>query len=82
MAMAGAGRAHAAVKIAAAATSKQAEIGKGTDAWWASMQARHLGAARSGTTGADAADAAAARARAAVTPFETVVAELVGGRDA
>ena len=65
MAMAGAGRVAQASRIAWAVWAKQAEIGTGNDAWWTSMQERHLG----GVSG----DGAAAAA------FETVIAELLDG---
>ena len=75
MAMAGAGQCADALRIAAAARSKQAEIGKGTDAWWASMQHRILGAARASLSEADA---VAAESAGVATPFEAIVAELRG----
>ena len=75
MAMAGAGQYADALRIAAAARSKGAEIGKGTDAWWASMQHRLLGAARASLSEADA---VAAESAGAATPFEAVVVELRG----
>jgi predicted ATPase len=75
MAMAGAGRPEDALRTAAGARAKLTEMGKGTDAWWLSMQERHLGDARAALSEADA---AAAQAAGVARPFETVVAELLG----
>jgi predicted ATPase/class 3 adenylate cyclase len=46
MALAGTGDSMRAVRLAAAAHAKQAEIGKTSDVWWRGMQDRLLGAAR------------------------------------
>jgi predicted ATPase/class 3 adenylate cyclase len=50
MALAGAGDHANALRLAAAAHDKQAEIGKGSDAWWQGMQDRLLGSARDALT--------------------------------
>ena len=50
MALAGGGEHARALGLAAAAHAKQAEIGKGSDVWWSSMQSRLLGSARDALT--------------------------------
>jgi predicted ATPase len=74
MALAGAGESAQALRLAAAAHAKQAEIGKGTDAWWRGMQDRLLGGARAAVT--DAEREAAERGGAAAG-FERTVDELL-----
>jgi predicted ATPase len=74
MARAGRGDFATALRIAAAAAQKRAELGRTDDAWWHAMQERLLGAAREGLT-ADEVEAAEAQGRTA--GLEEVVGEVL-----
>jgi predicted ATPase/class 3 adenylate cyclase len=76
MARAGLGRSADALRLAACAHAKQAEIAQGTDAWWASMQNRLLGLARNQLS-----DGARERAESTgrAVSFEALTRELVSG---
>ena len=66
-----------ALRLSAGAREKQVQIGKPTDAWWQSMQRRHIGGARNAVSREEA---ELVEAEGAATPFESIVAELVGAR--
>jgi hypothetical protein len=74
MARAGLGQSAEALRLAACAHAKQEEIGKGTDAWWVSMQDRLLGMARARLT-VDELEAAESTGRSA--SFDSLADELV-----
>jgi predicted ATPase len=75
MSVAGQGDAARAVRLAAAAHAEQAVLGKGTDAWWRTMQERHIGGARARLGPDEVADAERAGRE---TSFEAVLDELLG----
>jgi predicted ATPase len=74
MSLAGQGEAARAVALAAAAHAEQAQLGKSTDQWWATMQRRLLGRARDSLSPAET-DAAERRGRE--TAFSDVVERLI-----
>ncbi|HET6650729.1 MAG TPA: adenylate/guanylate cyclase domain-containing protein [Candidatus Limnocylindria bacterium] len=76
MALAGSGEHARAVRLAAAAHAKQAEIAQGTDAWWRRMQDELLGPAR-GALSDD--ERMAAERQGTATGFDRIVAELLAG---
>ena len=75
MAIAGRGEPMQAIRLAAAAHAKQAEIGKAADHWWGTMQKRLLGGARATVSPAEA-ESAEAVGRG--TAFDDVLDELLG----
>jgi predicted ATPase/class 3 adenylate cyclase len=75
MARAGLQRSADALRLAACAHAKQVEIGKGTDAWWASMQDRLLGLARTQLSDVDRENA---ESTGRETSFDSLTHELVG----
>jgi predicted ATPase/class 3 adenylate cyclase len=74
MALAGAGHHAEALRLAAVAHAKQAEIGQGSDAWWRRMQERLLGAARDALSDAEREEA---ETDGVTAGFDRVVEELV-----
>ena len=64
-----------ALRLAACAHAKQIEIGKGTDAWWTSMQDRLLGLARTQLSDVDRENA---ESTGRETSFGSLTIELVG----
>ena len=74
MARAGADDPIGAVRLAVATRTKQAEIGKGIDAWWTGMQERLLGPARAALSPEDL---RAAEDEAGAVGFDHMVEELL-----
>ncbi len=78
MSLAGLGEDQAALRLAASAHAKQAELGKTADHWWATMQERLLVPARSRLP---AGEVEAAEREGAATTFDSILDELLAPQE-